>query len=148
MLTEDELKQINELIKREGYLNFTQNVNDFLTQQRDFYTKCCEIINSDNQKTQDNVQRKTYIIRKALVKNKEDTNVNNERDCSLENNTKLLDIPDNKIKVNSNIINIIKSDVTENKEHTVSDKKNKIYSEEEIMKIRKGRAIQKFYKKK
>ena len=147
MLTEEELCQINLLIKREGYLNFTKNVHEFLTQQRDFYTKCCESFNIESEKKQEGVQRKTYVIRKQGVKNIEENVSINEREIPVENNTKLLTVPENNNRVVSNIINIIKSDVTENIEKTVPDEKTKKYSEEEIKKIRKGRAIQKFYKK-
>lgn len=148
MLTEEELAQINLLIKREGYLNFIKNIHDFLTQQRDFYTNCCNSFKSNNEQSQENIQRKTYVIRKAVTNKNIEESCNNEREDTIENNTKILDVPEINNKSSGNIINIIKREFSENIKNTDTNVQTKKYSEEEIKKIRKGRAIQKFYKNK
>ena len=145
MLTEEELGQINGIIKREGYLNFIKEVQDFLINKKNYYSECCSQFNANNENKQENNQRKTYVIRKATVEKVEDKTVNNETVAPVEENIKLLNVPVVGNKTSSNILEILKS---ESVNKIINVENNKKYSEEEIKKIRKGRAIQKFYKNK
>jgi len=145
MLTEEELGQINEIIKREGYLNFIKEVQGFLINKKNYYSECCSQFNVNNENKQENNQRKTYVIRKVTSEKVEDKTVNNETVAPVEENIKLLNVPVVSNKTRSNILEILKS---ESVNKIINVENNKKYSEEEIKKIRKGRAIQKFYKNK
>jgi hypothetical protein len=145
MLTEEEIEEINGIIKREGYLNFIKEVQGFLINKKNYYSECCSQFNVNNENKQENNQRKTYVIRKATAEKVEDKTVNNETVAPVEENIKLLNVPVVGNKTSSNILEILKSKSVNKIINVENDKK---YSEEEIKKIRKGRAIQKFYKNK